>query len=356
MPYQKKALKGRNFFQRLLGLHPRENLGRALGNLLAEKELKHIRREEVEQILAEQGGKDWREEELLELLRPLLSHYLVDRCLDLGERENLDRFRGIFALSGEGFAALQNQIAAALYREALEDALADGELSPAEEAQLQALAEALEVSPELKKSWDRDIRGAWLEDRLLDMVNDQLYSPEEEETLKRYAQQVGGELHFSTAVQEKLQRYRRWWQLQCGPLPALAVPYQLYREEQCHAHYPARWLEWKTETRRYHYGGPALRIRLAKGLYWRTGSLGVKRIKEDVLRPIDTGELLITNKRLLFVGERRTRMIRLKRILDFEVYADGLQIKKDAGSHPLLKIDDTAQEAPLMLDRLLREQ
>lgn len=55
-----------------------------------------------------------------------------------------------------------------------------------------------------------------------------------------------------------------------------------------------------------------------------------------------------------WLAEKDLKQIRLKRILSFAVFADGLQVKKDAGSHALLKIEYPSEEASLILNRLLR--
>src|SRR5690606_40389673 len=97
-----------------------------------------------------------------------------------------------------------------------------------------------------------------------------------------------------------------------------------------------QWGDIRTETRTIRYGGPTARIRIAKGIYWRTGSMNVQRVTEEVLKPIDTGQLYITNKRVIFLGRNRNTNVRLNRILDFTIYTDGIELVKDAGRNPVL--------------------
>ena len=61
------------------------------------------------------------------------------------------------------------------------------------------------------------------------------------------------------------------------------------------------------------------------------GQLSVNRVTRDVLKELDAGTLYITSKRLLFDGSRKSTALPLRRILNFTVYQDGVQIEKDSG-------------------------
>lgn len=79
-------------------------------------------------------------------------------------------------------------------------------------------------------------------------------------------------------------------------------------------------------TWRSAYGGPAIRV--AKGLSFRFGqSRGVSE-SHDELRAIDTGTLLLTNERLVFIGSQRTSSNALKDIIDIEGRTDGVMIHR----------------------------
>src|SRR5262245_16479650 len=64
-----------------------------------------------------------------------------------------------------------------------------------------------------------------------------------------------------------------------------------------------------------------------KGLSSRYGHISVDRITRDELREIDTGTLLITNKRLLFNGAKKNTSTQLTRVIHFTLYQDGIQIE-----------------------------
>ena len=72
-------------------------------------------------------------------------------------------------------------------------------------------------------------------------------------------------------------------------------------------------------------GGPA--IRLPKGLSLRLGS-GTSQSHEG-LRHIDQGTLVLTTKRLAFMGPLRTTKVSLKDIVGVKAYNDGIQLHRE---------------------------
>ena len=49
---------------------------------------------------------------------------------------------------------------------------------------------------------------------------------------------------------------------------------------------------------------------------------------------LDTGNLYITSKRVLFDGTKKNVSIPLGKITNFTVFKDGLQVEKEAGKDP----------------------
>jgi hypothetical protein len=78
---------------------------------------------------------------------------------------------------------------------------------------------------------------------------------------------------------------------------------------------------------RNYYGGPT--IRLAKGLSLRLGAGVSESESSDDLRNIDRGTLVLTTKRLAFMGSLRTTDINLKDIVGMKAYTDGIQLHRE---------------------------
>ena len=74
-------------------------------------------------------------------------------------------------------------------------------------------------------------------------------------------------------------------------------------------------------------GGPT--IRLAKVLSLRLGSGMSQSESHEELRNIDQGTLVLTTKRLAFMGSLRTINVSLKDIVGVKAYTDGIQLHRE---------------------------
>ena len=70
------------------------------------------------------------------------------------------------------------------------------------------------------------------------------------------------------------------------------------------------------------YGGPSFRV--AKGISIRMG--GFKAESHEELKNIDSGMFVITNKKIVLMGTKRTVNIDLRKIISIEPFADGVSI------------------------------
>ena len=75
------------------------------------------------------------------------------------------------------------------------------------------------------------------------------------------------------------------------------------------------------------YAGPSIRV--AKGLSFRVGSIAAHSESHEELRNIDKGSLVLSNKRLIFLGSKRTTNIDLHKIVAIEAYKDGIESQRE---------------------------
>lgn len=75
------------------------------------------------------------------------------------------------------------------------------------------------------------------------------------------------------------------------------------------------------------YGGPT--IRLAKGVSFRLGGASARSESHEEIRAIDKGSLILTTKRLIFIGSKRTTNIDLRKIMAIEAYTDGIESQRE---------------------------
>lgn len=99
----------------------------------------------------------------------------------------------------------------------------------------------------------------------------------------------------------------------------------LTSDEVCHCLVRAALLEAvrKRETGRY-YG---FSFRVARGVYFRTGRYTLPKVTEE-LQKVDEGLLAVTNKRFIFIGERRSMEVPLRNILSVELFQDSFSVHR----------------------------
>ena len=137
-----------------------------------------------------------------------------------------------------------------------------------------------------------------------------------------------------------IERLKEKWIIENGELKIVQVPINLQRNEQCYFATWVDWLENRTVTKRINYGGPTARIKIMKGVYYRLGSIGVQRITSEEVHLIDSGQLYLTNKRIIFVGGKKNSNIPLNKILSINPYSDGVEVEKDSGKSPIFKLNN----------------
>jgi len=89
------------------------------------------------------------------------------------------------------------------------------------------------------------------------------------------------------------------------------------------------YYEQKTRTR-YVGGSQGVSIRIAKGVYYRTGGFKGERVQTSETIHADTGLLGVTNKHVYFAGTSKRFRINYNKIVAFEPYSDGIGVQRDA--------------------------
>jgi len=89
------------------------------------------------------------------------------------------------------------------------------------------------------------------------------------------------------------------------------------------------YYEKKTRTR-YVGGSQGVSIRIAKGLYYRTGTFKGERVQTSETVHVDTGLLGVTNKHIYFTGSSKSFRINYNKIVSFETFSDGIGVQRDA--------------------------
>ena len=257
-------IKSPGFFGRLLRRKVPENAYAEVQNLLAGARIRDVPEDAVERILSEYEltVMDARPR-LRELYATVLGYIPRDQELTDAEVDDLRRLKHLLALTDHDIRDVEAAVLGGAYERALLGVLADGRLTPEEQAQLAQIAQRL---------------------RLPDAVAEEVRKREGKAALEALphprrrgspARARGG-----GAVGGAREGARSGDQLRCqdarqpGAVPAALADrpgrragrdgpeLRLQRGERAHFHVPASRHELRTVTKRIRYGGPTARIRM----------------------------------------------------------------------------------------------
>jgi hypothetical protein len=125
-----------------------------------------------------------------------------------------------------------------------------------------------------------------------------------------------------------------------GRLPALTAPNLMTkRGEVVHAEIDAALMK-EVKIREYRGGYGGFSFRITKGVSYRTGrTRGQSVVIGTEIQIADTGVLSISSDRAVFIGARSSIEMPYKKLLDINVYSDGIQFHlSNRKSAPLFKI------------------
>jgi hypothetical protein len=210
------------------------------------------------------------------------------------------------------------------YQQLLQKALDDGVLTPEELAELEAVRREGALTPEEVRMAALAIyRGA-----LREAAEDARLTEEEEATLNRLQAQLELSEQDLGSDFNRLSRLRMLARIAEGNMPDVPSPVQLVPEERCH------WVVQCTladrismpQTVRRELTGFAFTV-LGAEPFAAMGPRDALRPAEDVL-PNDLGALIITSRRTIFQGAKRTISVPHARTENVKLYADGIRIEE----------------------------
>jgi len=214
------------------------------------------------------------------------------------------------------------------FKNVLRDVVAKGEISLEDKIMLSELRRQLRLK-------DEDVKQVSIEifrEEVQNAIADENVSLEERVRLENLKNILGLQ---DEDVQEELETIAEiivLTDLEKGKLPE--VPREevekyliLAPEEVCHCLVEAALLE---AVRRRETGGYyGFSFRVARGVYLRTGRYTLPKITEEVQK-IDEGLLAVTNKRFIFIGDRRSVEVPLRNILSVELFQDSFSVHRKA--------------------------
>lgn len=147
-------------------------------------------------------------------------------------------------------------------------------------------------------------------------------------------------LNFDDKTLKDVQFARDRWRALNGKLDVIGVPgVALADDEGAYFDGQCDWYELKTVARQVSFGGLTGSVRIAKGLRFRYGSLRVTAPPEEAMQKIDSGRLILTSDRLIFMGGKANKTIRWTTMLAVNIVSPTeFEIEKTSGKTPTLAV------------------
>jgi hypothetical protein len=357
-PFDVESLRNPNWLQRLFRLPVKKNAAVEVNNLLAQAtSVRAVPGDEIDRIFEKYRLNSNRafHAERLGLYRKYVDSCLSRKAISDEEAADLSHLRGILKLDEKETEQMQLEGVTPLYQRRVNDALTGGRLSDEDRTKLDALEKDLRLSQEEAIRLYTECAKGSIQQFLNTILEDHRITNDEENELNARAKSYGLKLDFDTGLRALIDRYKLLWQIEQGAVPEVSANINLQRYERCYFTCTADWLETRRVTTRINYSGPTFRFKITKGLYWRAGSLGLNRVSQDVMTKIDSGQLYVTSKRLLFVGSRKNAVVQLSRILDINPYKNGIEVVKDSGKTPFLQTQGDVEIMVATIARAVRD-
>lgn len=357
--YLTKPFANTSFLQRLFKQLPQENAVIELNNLLATKEILNISKKEIAEI-EDQYKLSLNKEfklNLEEFYAVYLNYCLADKILNEQELKELNHLKHILELDDKTIDKLHAKIGEIIYKKSFQEAVADGRLTKDEEDFLNKLENTLQLPKELADKISSETRIAYIENYVSQIIADQRLSPAEEQELQAIANSLNINVQMNDQTKEQLRKLKLYWALENLDLPIIQSDIAIQKSEVLHFKVPnVNWYELRSVRQRVSYSGYSTSFKVAKGFYLRSGSYKPQSYSVDTMKLIDTGTIYLTNKRIIFTGDKKNSNIRIDKILDFTPYSDGVEIGKETGKSPTLQMQQHADIFCMILERLLNER
>ncbi len=358
--FELKKNKKPSLIGRILKKTPKENALIEINNLFAknEKDLTKVTLEQIEKITEKYNLKLNKKFKFLrlELFKKYINHCLKDQKIDEDEIKTFLHLKKLLHLTDTEIKKILSFETKKIYNSEVKKAVEDGILTTEEKNNLEKLKKNLLINDNLAQEILKQNSERILSDFINDAISDERLSDDEYEKMNVIARSLGIEPKIGKNTKAKLDKYRLYWLIENGKLPKLNSPINLQKNEVLHFSTNVKWLENRKITKRINYGGPTARIKIAKGVYYRMGSISAKTISEDVLQEIDRGTIYLTNKRLIFMGNRGNKTIRINKVLGLKPYKNGVDIQKDTGKSPFLKFNRNIDIFTMMFIQLMEEE
>lgn len=242
-------------------------------------------------------------------------------------------------------------------RESIWNALADGQITDQELHYINSFHRESELSQE---DFDK-LRNEIFMQVVQQAISDKRVDQYELQSLNHIIERLSIPPEVENWAQRQIQYYSLFALIESGaPLPiGSASGLILQKGELCHLSLPAILVEERVVSRNFQGGSRGVNLRLVKGVSFRVGQQRGQMVSQSGIVPISDGYFVITNKRLVFSGDRKSVTTPLDKLMDLHVFSDGLNYSVTTRQKPVivkLSVPEEAELCAMVITRLINEQ
>lgn len=251
------------------------------------------------------------------------------------------------------FAQQRRRRARLEYQRLLQGALHDGVLGADELEELEAVRRDGDLTAdEVRMAALAIYRGV-----LRDVAADARLTPDEDAALRQLQEQLGLSEQDLGADLKSLSRLRLLARVADGHIPLVHAPMPLVPDERCH------WVVQSTladrisvpSAVRRELAGPAFGVASSEP-FVASGARDALRPADDIL-PTDIGTLVITSRRTIFQGARRTISVPHARAESVTLYRDGVRVDElGQAARRYFLVDDPELTCAILLQAARRRR
>ena len=220
----------------------------------------------------------------------------------------------------------------------------DGEISHEEERRIkELLMEAELTDKQQSQGFIQAYKKAYEH-----VMSDEVVTQQEHEALKRIQRLFNIPSDKISAELQVLDKHKVLRQIQSGILPTCHTNIILKKGEVAHFSYFADLIEERAVRGRYQGGSAGVSFRVAKGVNFRVGqSRGTYHSDREPVA-VSSGKLIVTNKRIIFDGDKKGFNITIGQLLSYEVFDNSILVKPTRGNPRLVEFKDTSYDPDIL--------
>lgn len=282
-----------------------------------------------------------------EIYEKHLQDIIRDYAITDGEKEILKNIKEYFQLSDTGINAIKSRYAQSALTNLSKQKMADNHLSEDEIQEIGLFAKELNISDDDVKRINQKNAVELYENALKDIVSDKLVTVEEQQALKRMAQQLGiniKEANIDKKLREDYYYLSLLNALDRGYLPECkSASIVTQNGEVAYWEISSNLVFARNNTTEHVSFTGSSRIRVEKGISYKLGASRSKPIREHIVTN-HPGIFAVTNRGVVFSASQQSFSIPYNQLHSFDVYADGIGLQEHSTALLLQFYDNQMSE------------